>query len=119
MTAKPDRDEERVGGMTMSERVEAAARELARFDIQHDIWGELGWEQDTYRRNVRTILAAAIPEVFGDHPTVWLAPWEASEAMKATGWDMRYGESDPEQAVIEWRVLRDARLNPNRSEGDG
>lgn len=101
--------------MTMDERVEAAARAY-----DPDAFAETASEalRRATRQHVREILAAAFPELHGDQPKGWIAPWDptdkmclattagaADEVSDALRWDVEH----------EWKSLRDAYLG----KGDG
>jgi hypothetical protein len=120
MTSKPDRDEERVGGMrTLEQRIEAVAAWLT------EMWG-VSNEADTlaHRRwEARSILKRAFPELFSDPPGAWLAPWELDRSALTAGWPHFATFSETPDGPLDfaerrWAALR-AHLNPNRSEGDG
>lgn len=99
--------------MTLEERIEAGAK--ARYE--HN--GGLLWESahpDTKRvwlDMVRDAFEAAIPGLFTNPPTGWIAPWEATRGMQAAieteaingppeGWHQRL-----------WAAARDAHLKAN------
>lgn len=96
--------------MTMDERIEAAAHK----------WAPLAWtaiglgdtvahaaRREASLRDVKEIIVAAFPELSGDKPTHWLAPWEATDEM----WEAQHYR-EPEDR---WKNMRDAYLG----KGDG
>jgi len=85
----------------MDERVEAAARVSWRLSgISIDL--------------VRSMLAAAFPELHGDKPG-WIAPWEATETMENAAWDTAPRQGDDMEPTRAYRAMRDAYLG----KGDG
>ena len=105
--------------MTWDERVEAAAREMAAEQEYPQDWDS--WERRTehnrkqWRADARSVLAAAFPELSGDKPTRWIAPWESDGLMDdaartATG--QKWIGTEP---MVLWSAMRDAYLG----KGDG
>lgn len=76
--------------MTFEERVERA------WDIINDS-DCIGAE----RSRVEAAIRAAFPDLYGEKPTAWIAPWEASEEMREAG-------SGPVDR--DWRTMRDLYL---------
>lgn len=105
--------------MTMDERVEAAARATA------ESFGWRGWDRDDgepsntirghYFASARAALAAAFPELHGDQPKGWIAPWESDGAMDDAAHlasEYKWIGADP---MVVWAAMRDAYLG----KGDG
>jgi len=115
--------------MTMDERVEAAARaayadkgsygdERLAWDAAASIIGEdeARAAHETFRSMARAAIAAAFPELHGDQPKGWIAPWEATEEMNDAVDDAR-DRYDHEFITSSraFQVARDAYLG----KGDG
>jgi hypothetical protein len=133
---KPDRDEERVGGMTMEERKAKAVEALILKSGYQSALSIPRVRRDMLAEDVDIVCRTVFPELFTDPPTAWLAPWEPGKAEIIAGeeelenqtehdWDSggdgnshnsyTYFRSGHIRSVYE--AMRDAYLNPNRSEG--
>jgi hypothetical protein len=90
--------------MTLDDRIEAAARELAMI---------FGGTELTYMPGPATkVLQAAFPELFSSPPTGWIAPWRATEEM--TDIDVEAGGLSylaPKALGEAFEDMRDAYLN--------
>jgi hypothetical protein len=89
--------------MTMDERVEAAQDAMC----ESKMWPVV-FASGAAAELARIALAAAFPELQGDKPTHWLAPWDITEHMAA---EMECQFSTESQ----WTAARDAYLG----KGDG
>lgn len=97
--------------MTFDERVQLAAPEVYRAMTEvmgiaaPDDWADTGPEQEGYRDQWRTITAAllrsAFPDLYGEKPTAWIAPWEATKPMLKAFWRTKGWF---------WSRMRDAQL---------
>ena len=94
--------------MTDEQRVEAAARVLGRhLHLRIPADDEL----QIYMPAARDILRASYPELHGDKPSHWLAPWEASEEMLTAAENSPHGDSYHYAAPRhQWPAMRTAHL---------
>lgn len=98
--------------MTDPDRIERAARALARADFPDYgedelavFWAASGRYRTAQRKAARAVLAAAYPEIHANPPSHWLAPWEATIKMGDVEWWTMERSGDV------WRVWRDSYLS--------
>ena len=64
--------------MTDEQRVEAAARAMVKLGVTRRAAGK---QIPTRYEEAQEALRSAYPELYGDKPSHWLAPWEATQEM--------------------------------------
>lgn len=107
--------------MTFDERRELAARRIA-YQSERERYGDHGypefqeWDFDAlseHQKSTARILAhhalkGAFPDLYGEKPTAWIAPWEATfEMLEAANGPDLYGDFN---ATGDWEAMRDAHL---------
>ena len=89
--------------MTDEQRVEAACAAYLKFDPLP--------LKSQERNAMFEALCAAYPELHGDSPSHWLAPWEASEEMLTAAENSPHGDSYHYAAPRhQWPAMRTAHL---------